>query len=233
MQRASPLGPGRALTLPCGWNIAGARLLFDVVQIVLLGYVAVMTPFRLAFQVEDSPRHTTFWIEVSLDIYFLFDMYLNFNTPFFNEDGYLVTDRKEIRRIYMRSWFWIDALACFPSSEVEAAVDTFPKGLRALRLVKMLRLLRLQRVMSRHLEAAGAYLHHIKIATQISLWFFIAHLLGCAWYFAGHQVESGYSGQKIYGWVHHEDWPVLRLFPPCALIAHAQGSSGVVENTPV
>ena len=144
--------------------------------------------------------------------------------------GYLVTDRKEIRRIYMRSWFWIDALACFPSSEVEAAVDTFPKGLRALRLVKMLRLLRLQRVMSRHLEAAGAYLHHIKIATQISLWFFIAHLLGCAWYFAGHQVESGYSGQKIYGWVHHEDWPVLRLFPHCALISHAQGSSGVVDN---
>ena len=25
---------------------------------------------------------------------------------------------------------------------------------------------------------------------------------------------------------------VLRLFPPCALIAHAQGSSGVVENMP-
>ena len=25
-------------------------------------------------------------------------------------------------------------------------------------------------------------------------------------------------------------WPVLRLFPPCALIAHAQGSSGVVDN---
>ena len=23
------------------------------------------------------------------------------------------------------------------------------------------------------------------------------------------------------------------LFPPCALISHAQGSSGVVENTPV
>ena len=26
--------------------------------------------------------------------------------------------------------------------------------------------------------------------------------------------------------------PVLRLFPPCALISHAQGSSGVVENMP-
>ena len=24
--------------------------------------------------------------------------------------------------------------------------------------------------------------------------------------------------------------PVLRLFPPCALISHAQGSSGVVDN---
>ena len=24
-------------------------------------------------------------------------------------------------------------------------------------------------------------------------------------------------------------WPVLRLFPPCALISHAQGSSGVVD----
>ena len=25
IQRASPLGPGRALTLPCGWNNAGRR----------------------------------------------------------------------------------------------------------------------------------------------------------------------------------------------------------------
>ena len=25
-----------------------------------------------------------------------------------------------------------------------------------------------------------------------------------------------------------EIWPVLRLFPPCALVSHAQGSSGVV-----
>ena len=27
IQRASPLGPGRALTLPCGWNNADARYL--------------------------------------------------------------------------------------------------------------------------------------------------------------------------------------------------------------
>ena len=27
-------------------------------------------------------------------------------------------------------------------------------------------------------------------------------------------------------------WPVLRLFPPCALVSHAQGSSGVVDNMP-
>ena len=26
--------------------------------------------------------------------------------------------------------------------------------------------------------------------------------------------------------------PVLRLFPPCALVSHAQGSSGVVDNMP-
>ena len=28
------------------------------------------------------------------------------------------------------------------------------------------------------------------------------------------------------------DGPVLRLFPPCALVAHAQGSSGVVATMP-
>ena len=27
-------------------------------------------------------------------------------------------------------------------------------------------------------------------------------------------------------------WPVLRLFPPCALLSHAQGSSGAVDNMP-
>ena len=27
-------------------------------------------------------------------------------------------------------------------------------------------------------------------------------------------------------------WPVLRLFPPCALVLDAQGSSGVVDNMP-
>ena len=32
--------------------------------------------------------------------------------------------------------------------------------------------------------------------------------------------------------LHHGSGPVLRLFLPCALISHAQGSSGVVDNMP-
>ena len=28
-------------------------------------------------------------------------------------------------------------------------------------------------------------------------------------------------------------WPVLRVFPPCALISHAQGSSGAVATVPI
>ena len=43
-----------------------------------------------------------------------------------------------------------------------------------------------------------------------------------------------YSGsmQRVYEKIVSAElkWPVLRVFPPCALIAHAQGSSGVVAT---
>ena len=45
----------------------------------------------------------------------------------------------------------------------------------------------------------------------------------------GTQLVTQFHHNIIQGMI---TWPVFRLFPPCALVSHAQGSSGVVDTMP-
>ena len=53
--------------------------------------------------------------ETMIDIIFIFDIVMTFNTGFYKK-GYLVMKRRDIVIEYMKSWFLIDLVASFPYS---------------------------------------------------------------------------------------------------------------------
>ena len=67
-------------------------------------------------------------------------MIVNLLTAFYNEDGILVKGRKEVIMNYLKSWFLVDFLACFPFEAVLNAQfgDTSEAG--TIKLVKLTRL---------------------------------------------------------------------------------------------
>jgi Ca2+-binding EF-hand superfamily protein len=95
---------------------------WDAVQVLVLTYIAIAVPYRTGFDLEVATGSFTFWFEVLCDVYFVFDIFLNFRTAYRDDDGVLITDTKVIAHRYLRSWFIIDICACFPVTYIELLI---------------------------------------------------------------------------------------------------------------
>ena len=90
---------------------SGYRAIWDFTLMVILTYQAVMIPVRVAYDLEQSDF--TCKSEVVIDVLFILDIALNFNTGFYRED-IRVKQRSEICADYLRVWFWIDLVSSIP-----------------------------------------------------------------------------------------------------------------------
>eukprot|EP01046_Picozoa_sp_COSAG06_P085019 COSAG06_NODE_31761_length_516_cov_0.726619_2_plen_108_part_01 len=90
------------------------RLTWNIVQAVILIYVAVVVPFRIGFDINLEPFTGGWWFEAGVDLFFILDMGLNFFTGYFDEDDALEMRREKIAAQYLKSWFIIDLVSCLP-----------------------------------------------------------------------------------------------------------------------
>lgn len=192
-------------------NCVRFRKTWDAMQVFLLGYIAMAVPYRTGFDSAIPTGSSWFWFEVGCDIYFAFDIFLNFRTAFRTGEGDLVIDPKAIRDNYLRSWFTIDIAACFPLTYIELLVGDdhgFGAKLKAmkiarlLRLAKMLRLAKLRKVVKRIDENYAGIWTVSKLLSLILIILYISHLFACMWYFAGSSNQILENGGVVYGWVH-------------------------------
>ena len=94
------------------------RKVWDIMQSVLLIYIAITVPIRLGFDVENKLGTPSWWGELLIDIYFWTDIVINFRTGVHNKDGIVVYDFKVIRNSYLCGWFVIDVVSCFPAGYI-------------------------------------------------------------------------------------------------------------------
>lgn len=100
-----------------GWIIhpySNFRFTWDVLTLLLLCVNVVLIPVAIAFWPDDSAG----WIAFKLfsDSWFFIDIFLNFRTGIVIDgpESEVVLDPKQIRRMYLRTWFIIDLIATFP-----------------------------------------------------------------------------------------------------------------------
>jgi hypothetical protein len=114
------------------------RIIWDLLQGIIVMYSVIIIPYRIAF--ESPPEGGWFIFETILDITFLMDIGINFNTAFYRENSTeIVTDRFTIAVTYLKGWFFVDLLCIIPF-EIMGSASEF-------RVVKMLKLVRLLKVM--------------------------------------------------------------------------------------
>lgn len=52
--------------------------------------------------------------ESTVDVFFFVDVVINFYTTYVNKKGEIVRDLRKIRIHYLKTWFILDMVSCFP-----------------------------------------------------------------------------------------------------------------------
>eukprot|EP01052_Picozoa_sp_SAG31_P048599 SAG31_NODE_10236_length_1166_cov_1.248360_2_plen_218_part_00 len=91
---------------------------WDLVQIVLLIYVATQVPFRSGFGIKTPPGSFWFTVEIFIDLYFITDVILHFRTSFYGPDNVREDRPWRIAKNYLKGWFFIDFISCIPLQHV-------------------------------------------------------------------------------------------------------------------
>ena len=170
------------------------RQKWDLFLVVMVGYVAIVYPYRVAWDVVIEPASPAFWFDVVVDLYFVLDMGLNFRTAVVDpRSGTLVFDRKSIAKRYLSTWFIIDLISSLPLHYValiQGNENTHStrsmKTLRILRLAKMLRIIRIASMLERTADTGlNDLLIGFKTLGMMVVMLWITHVLCCAWYYIG------------------------------------------------
>ena len=157
---------------------------WDLIMILFVFYSSVFIPMELAFMNSNPAitKHIAHRIfDYGVDIYFLIDIVVNFNTSFYDEDYQIVLERKKIAKLYARTWFPLDFIAAFPF-ELFAMIGFADdqQGIGVTGLLKLPRLLRLSRLLKRLDQLASANVFRI-VALMVSF-MLIAHWIACLWW---------------------------------------------------
>lgn len=114
--RLQPDKPGGCLVLhPQGF----LRVSWDILTMVLLLYIAVVTPVRIGFDID--AKGAAYYFEFAIDGIFMADVLLNFRTGFISKNGKLVMSPCRIATHYFRTWFIVDLVSSLP-------IDLFLRG---------------------------------------------------------------------------------------------------------
>eukprot|EP00899_Mesostigma_viride_P014264 jgi/Mesvir1/22839/Mv20099-RA.1 len=172
------------------------RRFWDIMTIVMLLYISILIPFRIAFAVRDELA----WMiaDRAVDVFFVADIVLNFFTGAI-VDGKVIMKRSEVASMYLRSWFVVDVVAAIPYDVIAEVIMTgtiasesqskyylrsakllrfarLAKVMRLIRLIKMVRMSRMVEQLKSSVRVRRSILH---IARFIIIVLFTAHWSGC------------------------------------------------------
>ena len=151
------------------------------------------TPYNLAFETEAASKFTDNLLSSIIDILFMIDIVIIFNTAYYTEDMELIEDRKSIAKSYLKGWFIIDLLAVIPfdiilnATQFNSLVRVARFG-RLYKLVKLTRLLRILKIMKEK-NKLMKYLNQIlkiglgfeRLFFFILIFFLLCHISSCLW----------------------------------------------------
>jgi len=170
--------------------------LWDLYLAVLLLYVAVVTPFEVAF-LETVMWSALFWINRLVDVSFIFDMGRQFFVPYADakQDGKIIRDNSLMAKHYLWTWFPIDFVSIIPydvATDSLGLPDTlkFIKIVRLLRVFKLLRVVKSMRILSKYESKSTMSYSTKQLLSFFVMIIFLAHWGACAWHLSSTLVTA-------------------------------------------
>ena len=192
---------------PSAWlmsPVSGFKRLWDMWILVLLGYTAMILPFRLAFQTQ------TYWdtwscVEMMADVSFLVDVLCTCCSGYYDEEGELVCSQRRVLAHYARGWLAVDMVSALPFTMFDYYLSTYQSSQVQLwlpRLYKFLRLVRLSRITRVSHFSVLAYVQewlcgNYRLAKLTTFFLIVSlgvHIMACFWFstweLTGHSTDS-------------------------------------------
>jgi CRP-like cAMP-binding protein len=178
-----------------GWNI---------VLILILGYTAIVTPYRIAFSEDDG----VYWIITDLIVDFLFfcDVVVNCFLAYYDYDMNLVVDKRKILLAYFKGWMVFDVIACIPVQFLLETEADYSSLVRIIRLPRLYRLIKMTKFLkhiinSRHRNGCTKWYKrflHISPTLEKLIWFVVTfilmiHIFSCIWIFIGKLYSNSHN----------------------------------------
>ncbi|OMJ95952.1 hypothetical protein SteCoe_505 [Stentor coeruleus] len=173
-----------------------AKIFWEIFMSAAYLYVSIFIPLGLTFDELSSG----IWMKLILvtDVIFFMDLILTFNTALVLKNREIITERKDIALRYLKSWFALDLISCFPfeiaSYVANMGSASYNNFFRIVRFARIYRISKLFKLLKRFRPS----LNFIKVSPSNSLknavinfvyfWFIFmlsVHIFGCIWYYIG------------------------------------------------
>ena len=168
---------------------------WDIFIALVLIFTSLVTPYRIALVEVDNTEWNV--INNTVDVMFLVDIFIIFNSAYEDEDFNLIDQRKVIAKTYLKGWFFIDVFAIFPFHLILGSADfgdivRITKIGKMYKLVKLTRLLRVLKIVKEKSKIAK-YLQQVfkigvgmqRLVTFAIITFIIIHIVACLWIMTG------------------------------------------------
>ncbi|MCB1325856.1 MAG: ion transporter [Leptospiraceae bacterium] len=156
--------------------------LFEALVNLLIVYSAIEIPLRITFHYDVTGW--LWWADIFVLIVFAADILLRFNMAV-EVNNVLITNPRQARRRYLRTWFVVDFLAVLPFELLSGGALTLSH--RFVRLARLLRLARLIKLAKIHRISRDWHTNRVLNQSIVRLIFFgfwialLAHWLACGW----------------------------------------------------
>jgi len=136
------------------------RTFIDIVSLVLVLFCTVAVPYDMSFE---PPKGLAMrGVDVGIEIFFLCEMFMNFITSYYMEDGSEVKSLRQTAIKYAKTWLLMDAASSVPAETASMIAEALARGtsngsdvstltqlkiIRMLRLAKLLRLVKIARIL--------------------------------------------------------------------------------------
>jgi len=165
------------------------RMAWDMMIMLLLGYICVSMPYALGFGQSDALDT----VDRVFDMIFCVDVVLNFRTSYCDRDETIVVDGCQIAKKYLKSWFLLDFVSSVPFDMITAGImpnltparllkiGKIAKVMKLLRISKMLSVLAESELMEKVDEKSTSRTHQtfVRIMKLVCMAFLVGHWLAC------------------------------------------------------
>lgn len=181
---------------------------WDLIITLVLLFACIYTPIEIAFDFDsnDEKSIAQSLIKNLIDLFFLLDIIIIFNSAFYNEESDIIEDRGVIFVNYISGWFLIDILAIIPfdvllnstSFNELFRVARFGRLYKLIKLTRLIRVLRIMKEKSKLLKYINEFLK-ISLGFErlfffILIFFILTHICTCLWLI----IASLYHAEGIY-----------------------------------